>query len=76
MTRLHSLSLIMKSVKFLRNVAVNAIHREQGSVHDIEDKDADDIIAQGAGILAEKPAKEAIETTEAKHVGKEKAVKR
>jgi hypothetical protein len=66
----------MKSIKFLRNVAVNAIHHEQGSVHDIEDKDADLIIAQGAGVLFTPPAKESIETTEAKHPGKEKAAKR
>jgi hypothetical protein len=66
----------MKSVKFLRNVAVNAIHRELGSVHELEDKDAAVIIAEGAGELFQKPAKETVETAVTKHQGKETAAKR
>ncbi len=62
----------MKKLKFLRNVAVDSIHREQGSVHDIEDKDAAQLIADGAAIIA---APE-IETAAAKSAKKETAAKR
>lgn len=65
--------LIMKSLKFLRNVAVYAIHREQGSVHDIQDRDAIQLIADGAAILFTQPEKAKIETATAKHAAKETA---
>jgi hypothetical protein len=58
-------------IKFLRNVAVYAIHREQGSVHDIADRDAIQLISDGAAI----PAKPEIETAAAKPA-KETAAKR
>ena len=63
----------MKSIKFLRNVAVNAIHREQGSVHDIADRDAIQLIADGVAIPFTAPAKESIETAAAKQPAREKA---
>ena len=63
----------MKSLKFIRNVAVNAIHREQGSVHDIEDRDAILLIADGAAVSFTAPAKAVVETTTAPHSAKEKA---
>ena len=37
-------------LKFLRNVAVYAEHREQGSIHDIADKDAVLLIADRAAV--------------------------
>jgi hypothetical protein len=61
----------MKKLKFLRNVAVYSIHREQGSVHEIEDNDAILLLKDGAAILA----KPEIETAVAKPV-KETAAKR
>jgi len=39
-------------LKFLRNVAVYAEHREQGSIHDIADKDAVLLIADRAAVRA------------------------
>jgi hypothetical protein len=56
----------MKTLKFLRNVAVYGIHREQGSVHQIEDKESILLIADGVAMLTKpeietaalKPAKE------------------
>ncbi len=56
----------MKTLKFLRNVAVYGIHREQGSVHQIEDKESILLIADGVAMIAKpeietaalKPAKE------------------
>ena len=63
----------MKSLKFLRNVAVYTIHREQGSVHDIEDRDAVQLIADGAAIPFTEPAKVLVETASAKHPTKETA---
>ena len=65
----------MKSLKFLRNVAVYAIHREQGSVHDIEDRDAVLLIQDGAAELFSAPAKTVIETAASK-TPKETAAKR
>ena len=64
---------IMKSLKFLRNVAVYGIHREQGSVHDIEDKDAVMLVADRAADYAAAAVKETIETAEAKRPAKESA---
>jgi hypothetical protein len=49
----------MKKLKFIRDVAVGGIHREQGSVHDIEDRDAAILIADGAAILAAEPIEKA-----------------
>lgn len=66
----------MKSLKFLRNVAVYAIHREQGSVHDIHDIDAVQLIADGVAVLATAPAKAVVETATAKQPAKETAAKR
>ena len=63
----------MKSLKFLRNVAVYAIHREQGSVHDIQDRDAVQLIADGVAVAFEKPLKAPTESAEAKHPAKESA---
>lgn len=63
----------MKSLKFLRNVAVYGIHREAGTIHEIEDKDSVLLIADGAAVAFEKPEKTSPETAEAKHPGKEKA---
>lgn len=63
----------MKSLKFLRNVAVYAIHREQGSVHDIEDRDAVLLIADGAAVPFTAPVKAAPETATAKPAAKETA---
>lgn len=51
----------MKTLKFLRSVAVDSIHREQGSVHDIDDKDARIVIADGAAEEFVKPVKTAPE---------------
>jgi hypothetical protein len=65
----------MKSLKFLRNVAVYAIHREQGSVHDIQDRDAAQLIADGAAIPFAAPVKSAPETASAKTPAKEKAAR-
>ena len=62
----------MKSLKFLRNVAVYAIHREQGSVHDIEDRDAVQLIADGAAVPFTAP----IETADAKRPAKETAARK
>lgn len=56
----------MKTLKFLRNVAVYAQHREQGSVHDIEDKDAVLLIADGAAIAFAKPEKSIPEKADSK----------
>jgi hypothetical protein len=56
----------MKKLKFLRNVAVYGIHREQGSVHDIEDKDAILLIQDRAAV----PAKAEVETAESKQKAK------
>lgn len=39
-------------LKFLRNVAVAAIHREAGTVHEIPDKDAVLLIADRAAVRA------------------------
>ncbi len=58
-------------IKFIRNVAVYAIHREQGSVHDIKDQDAVQLIQDGAAVIA----KPEIETATAKQP-KENAAKR
>jgi hypothetical protein len=63
----------MKSLKFLRNVAVYAIHREQGSVHEIQDADAAQLIADGAAILFTAPVKSTPETAVAKPANKETA---
>lgn len=43
----------MKTLKFLRNVAVYAVHREAGSVHQIHDKDAIQLIADRVAVIAE-----------------------
>lgn len=56
----------MKTLKFLRNVAVSAIHRETGTIHEIEDKDADILIRSGDAELSEKPEKAKRETAESK----------
>jgi hypothetical protein len=61
----------MKKLKFIRDVAVKAIHREAGSIHEIEDRDADLLIAEGSAILAPAP----IETATAKPA-KETAARR
>lgn len=61
----------MKKLKFLRNVLVDAIHREQGSVHEIDDKHVVNLIRDGAAILVEEP-----ETAAAKNPGKETAAKK
>ena len=37
-------------LKFLRNVLVDFVHRERGSVHDIAEKDAALLIADGAAV--------------------------
>ena len=63
----------MKTLKFLRNVAVYAVHREQGSVHDIEDHEAIQLIADGVAIQFFAPAKSATETATDKHPAKETA---
>ena len=65
----------MKSLKFLRNVAVYGIHRESGTIHEIEDRDAVLLIADGAAVAFEKPVKASPETAEAKRPGKEKATR-
>ncbi len=59
-------------LKFLRNVAVYGQHREQGSVHQIEDRDAVLLIQDGAAIKSDEP----IETAESKHPEKETAARR
>jgi hypothetical protein len=59
-------------LKFLRNVAVYSQHREQGSVHEIDDRDAEQLITDGAAI----PAAPEIETATAKPAAKETAAKR
>jgi hypothetical protein len=59
-------------IKFLRNVAVYSQHREQGSVHEIEDRDAVQLITGGSAI----PAAPEIETAVAKLPKKETAAKR
>lgn len=56
----------MKSLKFLRSVAVYGIHREQGSVHDIEDKDALQLIADSAAVEFAAPEKVKTETATSK----------
>ena len=66
----------MKSLKFLRNVAVYGIHREQGSVHDIEDRDSVILIADRSAELFEKPTAQVIENAIAKPSKKETAAKR
>ena len=66
----------MKSLKFLRNVAVYAVHREQGSVHDIEDREAAQLIADGVAIPFYAPTKALTETATSKHATKETAVKK
>lgn len=48
-------------IRFVRNVAVEAIHREAGTVHEIADAVADLLIRDGAAI----PAKDAAETASA-----------
>ena len=63
----------MKTLKFLRNVAVYGIHREQGSVHDIEDREAIQLVADGVAIPFSAPAKAVVETASAKHAAKETA---
>lgn len=65
----------MKSLKFLRDVAVSGIHRESGTIHEIDDKDAAILIADGAAVTCEKPVKASLETAEAKRPGKEKATR-
>ena len=65
----------MKSLKFLRDVAVSAIHRESGTIHEIEDMDAALLIADGAAVPCEKLVKALTETAEAKRPGKEKATR-
>lgn len=59
----------MKTIKFLRNVAVYAVHREAGSVHQIEDKDALQLIADRAAVMVEVEK----QTAEAPHSEKESA---
>jgi hypothetical protein len=56
----------MKTLKFLRDVAVAAIHREAGSIHDIEDYPASILIGSGDAVLFEKPEKTKPETAESK----------
>lgn len=43
------------TLKFLRSVAVEAIHREQGSIHEIKDSDAAILLAEGAAIRCTAP---------------------
>jgi hypothetical protein len=59
-------------IKFLRNVAVYSQHRELGSVHEVEDREAEQLITDGAAI----PAAAEIETATAKPGTKETAAKR
>lgn len=49
-------------IKFLRSVAVKAIHREAGTVHELADADALALIRMGAAL----PAPEEVETATAK----------
>ena len=66
----------MKPLKFIRNVAVYGIHREQGSVHDIEDKDAVLLVADRAADYCAAPVKAPVETATAKHPAKETAARK
>lgn len=54
------------TLKFLRNVAVEAIHREAGSIHEIKDSDATLLIAEGAAIQISTPEKAQPETADIK----------
>ena len=65
----------MKSIRFTRDVAVHAIHREQGSVHEFEDQVANMLIADGCGVAISKPEKPTVETAEAPTEKRENAMK-
>ena len=58
-------------LKFTRNVAVYAVHREQGSVHDIADREAIQLIADGVAVAVK--AAPAIESAEAPMAARESA---
>lgn len=59
-------------IKFTRSVAVYGEHREEGSTHEIADKDALVLIADGAAT----PAKSTPETAAAKPAAKETAARK
>ena len=58
-------------IKFIRSCAVYAEHREAGSVHEIADLDANQLIADGSAITVIES-----ETAESKHLKKETAAKK
>lgn len=66
----------MKSIRFIRDVAVHAIHREQGSVHEFEDYVANLLISDGCAIAFINPAIIEIETTESPIEKRENAMKK
>jgi hypothetical protein len=62
-------------IKFLRNVLVYAEHREAGSIHEIKDSDAIQLINDRAATKFIEPEKAKPEKATAKHEGKENASK-
>lgn len=47
-------------IKFVRNVAVHAVHREAGSVHEIADSIASLLISDGAAVRAAQEVETAV----------------
>jgi hypothetical protein len=70
-----SIIIIMK-VKFTRDIFVESIPREAGSVADISDKDAIYCIAAGDAIKVVDAKPEKVETATAKQPAKETAAKK
>jgi len=63
-------------VKFTRNILVEGIHREAGSIADISEKDAIYCIAAGDAIKAVDAKPEKVEAATAKQPAKETAAKK
>jgi len=62
-------------IKFTRNVLVYGEHREAGSIHEIKDSDAVQLIRDNAAVEFIEPEKSKPEKATAKHEGKENASK-